>query len=90
MKRNYDYQKQANAMYDDSMVLVLEDKYLSHIEGRMLTLLEGLVETNSDKRHQAIKSLVREAVWGDLHNGWAFPLNAEEFEKLSIEFPEHE
>ncbi len=90
MKRNYDYQQQADAVHDNSMVLVIEDKYISHVEGRILTLLEALIDTENNKRHSAIKSLVREAVWGDLHNGWAFPLNKEEFENLAVEFPEHE
>lgn len=90
MKRNYDYQENL-----DAEVLVFEDKYLSHVQGKVLTLLEALghirpmcsanystKQLDIDTQSEAIKSLVREAIWGDMHNGWCNPTTKEKFEAL--------
>jgi len=81
---NSDWVEELDAIESDDKCLLFEDKYISHIEGKILTLIEGLIEINSPKRQNAIKSLVSEAIWGDMHNGWATPVDKEVFEELSM------
>lgn len=82
---SYDHQVNTNAMYSDEMVLTFSDNYLSHIQGKVLTLIEALVEIETDEKKQAIKSLVNDAIWGDMHNGWAVPANEDDWLALTLE-----
>lgn len=83
-KPNYDYVKNLDAMHSEDQVLLFEHSYLSFVEGKVLTLLEGLLENMNDQKHSAIKSLVNDAFWGDMHNGWATPVDKEKFESLTL------
>lgn len=86
-KPNYDWQKNMMALDPENQddVLIFDDGYISHIEGKILTLMEALVDNVSDsKKHSAIKSLVHDAFWGDMHNGWATPISKEDYEKISL------
>jgi len=62
-----------------NVVSVLTDDYVSHIEGKLLTLLEGMgLPQNQEK---AVKSLVRELLWNEVMD-FALPVQEEEFAKF--------
>lgn len=82
---NYDTQNNLHHLNGEGLSLVFEDKYLSHVQGKVLTLLEALVPEMSVERKLAIKSLVNDAFWGDMHNGWACPMNDDRWDELVLE-----
>jgi hypothetical protein len=67
--------KQKEGMPD--IVIVFDDSYLSHIEGKLLTLIEalGLPEV----REKSVKSLVRGAIWDEAHDVFGHPMERKEY-----------
>lgn len=87
-KPNYDWQANLAALDPENKneVLIFDDDYISHIEGKVITLIEALIENPSDKiKHSAIKSLVNDAIWGDMHKGWATPISKDFYESFALQ-----
>lgn len=71
----------SKATGNPDIVLVCSDSYISHIEGKVLTIIEALGLPKSQE--EATQSLVRSAVWGDAQDGYCVPKSIEEWEKFS-------
>ena len=83
---SYDRDIHYHHITEDDLCLVFQDNYLSHVEGKVLTLLEGIgLMTDSETRGNSIKSLVREAFWGDMHNGWCIPATKDQWDEFAVE-----
>jgi hypothetical protein len=65
------------------IVLVFSDSYVSHIEGKILTIIEalGLPKT----QEEATKSLIKRSLWDDMHDGYSVPKTVEEWDKFSYQ-----
>lgn len=67
----------------DGMVLIFSDEYISHVQGKMLTIIEALGLPKSQE--EATKSLVRNAMWVDMHDGYCVPKTEEEWGDFSYQ-----
>lgn len=82
---NYDAKLNSEALTVDGMKLAVGDDYLSHIEGKIITLFEGMIVNLTEPQHRALKSLIRDAIWSDIHGGWACPMTEDKWDELVLE-----
>jgi hypothetical protein len=71
----------SKATGNPDIVLVFSDSYISHIEGKLLTVIEALGLPKAQE--EATKSLVRRSLWDSLHDGYSVPKPIEAWQKFS-------